>query len=85
MRPANHAAPSSPWEHAKDLLERPSFPHGLDAVNSLFSGRSQELDQIRNVLSMPNEDRQKRYVITGIGGIGKSELCLRLVEQLRSQ
>ncbi|KAJ5022565.1 acyl transferase/acyl hydrolase/lysophospholipase [Bipolaris maydis] len=54
-------------------------------VNSLFTGRLELVDRIQsalrnNKLGIP---KQKRLVITGIGGIGKSEVCLRVADLLR--
>jgi len=57
------------------------------AVNSLFTGRQdllQELDDIiRDALYCPWDRPQCRIVISGIGGQGKSEICLQLAQRLR--
>ena len=50
-----------------------------------FIGRSDALDNIQHKLLDNDIDVQKRYVITGMGGMGKSEICLRLTERVRSQ
>jgi Mrp family chromosome partitioning ATPase len=57
------------------------------SVNSLFTGRTDELNQIENAirrsLADTNVKLQKRYVITGMGGQGKSELCLNIANSMR--
>ena len=57
-------------------------------VNDLFTGRTELLLRIRNALhykkgSFP--DKQKRFVITGLGGLGKSEICLKVASQMREE
>jgi putative protein kinase ArgK-like GTPase of G3E family len=56
-------------------------------VNSLFTGRSELVERIHNALR--NNDmgttKQKRLVITGIGGIGKSEVCLQVADLMRDE
>lgn len=53
-------------------------------VNSLFTGRNDIIKEIKDavVSSTPNVN-QKRFVLTGIGGQGKSEVCLRVVNEVR--
>ncbi|KAL8825849.1 MAG: hypothetical protein Q9191_004162 [Dirinaria sp. TL-2023a] len=50
-----------------------------------FVGRTDVVNEIKNKLSEGNTESQKRYVITGIGGIGKSEICLRVIDKMRSK
>ncbi|KAF2875101.1 acyl transferase/acyl hydrolase/lysophospholipase [Massariosphaeria phaeospora] len=54
-------------------------------VNSLFTGRSELIERIHNALrnNDPGTTKQKRLVITGIGGIGKSEVCLQVADLMR--
>ncbi|KAH7380186.1 hypothetical protein BKA66DRAFT_420258 [Pyrenochaeta sp. MPI-SDFR-AT-0127] len=54
-------------------------------VNSLFTGRSQLIDRIQGALSDDGTSttKQKRLVITGIGGMGKSEVCLKIADLMR--
>lgn len=58
-------------------------------VNTLFTGRESILDRIQGTLnrSLIEKDLsvQCRVVITGIGGQGKSEVCLRLVNDMRQR
>ena len=53
------------------------------ATNRLFTGRIEILEKLSNVLEDNREKiyQQTRIAITGIGGLGKSELCLKLVEK----
>ena len=59
------------------------------SVNTLFTGREKILDDIKRALQ-PNNDssaliEQKRFVITGLGGQGKSEICLKLADLMREE
>ena len=58
------------------------------ALNTLFTGRDELLLRIQKALrynhtSSPN--KQKRFVITGLGGQGKSEICLKIANELRQE
>ncbi|KAH8648332.1 hypothetical protein BGZ60DRAFT_499727, partial [Tricladium varicosporioides] len=58
------------------------------AINDLFTGRTKLLRRIQKALdinhtSIPNH--QKRFVITGLGGQGKSEICLMVASQMRRE
>jgi hypothetical protein len=57
-------------------------------VNSLFTGRTQLLTKIEGALHHSNAidtGQQKRFVITGLGGQGKSEICLKIADLLRQE
>jgi hypothetical protein len=54
------------------------------SVNTLFTGRTEVLDRIeRAITPRVSEKKQRRFIITGIGGQGKSEICLRIADQVR--
>ncbi|KAL4885234.1 hypothetical protein BJY04DRAFT_214571 [Aspergillus karnatakaensis] len=55
------------------------------ATNSLFTGRKNELKEIISSLISRSPSVQTRFVITGIGGQGKSELCLVVANELRNR
>ncbi|KFY66945.1 hypothetical protein V496_01838, partial [Pseudogymnoascus sp. VKM F-4515 (FW-2607)] len=55
-------------------------------VNSLFTGRSRLLDRIQSAFRIDKASSakgQKRLVITGMGGQGKSEICLKVADLMR--
>ncbi|ETN38547.1 uncharacterized protein HMPREF1541_06583 [Cyphellophora europaea CBS 101466] len=58
------------------------------STNSLFTGRNAILDElkviIQNAVNEPTPDQQCRIVVTGIGGQGKSKLCLQLANRCRA-
>jgi Mrp family chromosome partitioning ATPase len=56
-------------------------------VNSLFTGRSELIAQIQSAIRTDDLDmtEQKRLVITGMGGMGKSEVCLRIANEMRQE
>ena len=58
------------------------------AVNSLFTGRSDLLSRIQKALqnqSISVVHKQRRFVITGLGGQGKSEICLQIASLMKQQ
>ncbi|KAF1937380.1 hypothetical protein EJ02DRAFT_385756, partial [Clathrospora elynae] len=54
-------------------------------LNSLFTGRTEVVERIQSALRKDGSDttKQKRVVITGIGGMGKSEVCLKVADLVR--
>ncbi|KAM0310604.1 hypothetical protein ACHAO8_007970 [Botrytis cinerea] len=57
-------------------------------INSLFTGRDELLRRIQKAIhcdSTSGPDKQKRFVITGLGGQGKSEICLQIANQMREE
>ncbi|KFY88696.1 hypothetical protein V500_06177 [Pseudogymnoascus sp. VKM F-4518 (FW-2643)] len=66
-------------------------------VNNLFTGRTELLDRMKKALSVIDTsltdkqkadinispDKQKIFVITGLGGQGKSEICLKVASLMR--
>ncbi|KAI1770819.1 TPR-like protein [Hypoxylon cercidicola] len=55
------------------------------SVNSMFTGRRDVVDKIKRALVPPTTDTQERFVVTGMGGQGKSEVCLKVANELREQ
>lgn len=56
-------------------------------LNSLFTGRTELLSRIQTVLCSDTTfaKKQKRFVITGLGGQGKSEICLQVADLLKDK
>jgi hypothetical protein len=56
-------------------------------VNTLFTGRTKILGKIKDALCPGDKsysgDLQRRFVITGLGGQGKSEVCLKVADLVR--
>ena len=58
------------------------------AVNRLFTGRAELLTRIIKTLRGDgpfHTSRQKRFVITGLGGQGKSEICLQVADLIKDE
>ena len=56
--------------------------------NSLFTGRYEELHRIKLLLTHSKSeqvDSPKILVITGLGGQGKSEICIKLAHEMREE
>ncbi|PVH91622.1 hypothetical protein DM02DRAFT_677987 [Periconia macrospinosa] len=53
-------------------------------TNTLFTGRRDVLGRIKNAIQ---DDLQQDgvFVITGLGGLGKSEICLKIANEMRSE
>lgn len=55
-------------------------------VNDLFTGRTGILNNIVNAISSSRRTQQQhRYIITGMGGQGKSEICLQIANKVRQE
>jgi hypothetical protein len=57
-------------------------------INNLFTGRGELLLRIQKSIHCDrtsSPDKQKRFVITGLGGQGKSEICLKVASQMRAE
>jgi len=58
------------------------------AINNLFTGRSDLLSRIQRAfqrVSISVAQRQRRFVITGLGGQGKSEICLQVANLIKQK
>ena len=52
--------------------------------NPFFTGREEILRRIKSAITITRDvNMQRRFVITGIGGQGKSEICLKIADQVR--
>jgi hypothetical protein len=57
-------------------------------ANCLFTGRVELLVRIKAILHSDNTasyKQQRRFVITGLGGQGKSEICLQVANSLKEE
>jgi hypothetical protein len=60
----------------------------FQSTNSLFTGRSELLGRIQNAFRLDENStrtEQKRFVITGMGGQGKSEVCVKAASLMREE
>lgn len=58
------------------------------AVNGLFTGRAELLRQVQDAFHgdrISGAEEQNRFVITGLGGQGKSEVCLKVASLMREE
>jgi hypothetical protein len=53
-------------------------------TNPLFTGRTEVLGRIKKVIQ-DDSNRDGVFVITGLGGMGKSEICLKIAHDMRSE
>lgn len=57
-------------------------------VNKLFTGRSEIIERIKRAIrddNAQNAGKQKVFVITSMGGMGKSEICLQVASILQEE
>ncbi|KAH8590733.1 hypothetical protein B0O99DRAFT_520880 [Bisporella sp. PMI_857] len=57
-------------------------------VSKLFTGRTELVLQVQAALRCDytfSTTRQRRFVITGMGGLGKSEVCLKVADLVREE
>ena len=55
-------------------------------VNNLFTGRTEIIAKIMNAISNSRHmTQQHRFIIGGMGGQGKSEICLQIANKLRQE
>ena len=58
-------------------------------VNSNFTGRTEVLAKIKDAIQSNHHaadaKQQQRFIITGMGGQGKSEVCLKIADMVRQQ
>jgi tetratricopeptide (TPR) repeat protein len=80
--------------HSSDLFLTVNASHTIGGnvhwivprpLNNLFTGRSDVLLRMEKALYGDHIDKQKRFVITGMGGQGKSEICLKFASQAREK
>jgi len=60
-------------------------PQGSSA---LFTGRANVIQEVEQRLCPPPtqlQDKQQRFVLVGMGGVGESEICLKVAETLRER
>ncbi|TVY32007.1 Protein SERAC1 [Lachnellula subtilissima] len=58
------------------------------AINNLFTGRTELIRKVRESLrnnQAIDSSKQRRFVITGLGGQGKSEICLKVASLMREE
>jgi len=53
-------------------------------TNNLFTGRAKLLERIKDAIRKYAPE-EKIFVITGLGGLGKSEVCLKIANEMRQE
>lgn len=55
-------------------------------VNNLFTGRTETITKITDAIKKSNgAQQQHRFIIMGMGGQGKSEICLHIANKVRQE
>ncbi|PFH46832.1 hypothetical protein AMATHDRAFT_7373 [Amanita thiersii Skay4041] len=55
-------------------------------LSSLFTGREEYLEKLRNYFNNPNTSLKRRmYLLYGLGGIGKTQICLKFIEEIEDE
>lgn len=77
LSPNNTAAGQSFSAAARALKPRPI--HLRKAVSDIYTGREAQLDLLQEYFAKPGPPEQRRVVIYGVGGSGKTEFCYKFV------
>jgi hypothetical protein len=64
------------------VQQGPSHKH-MPSCSPLFTGRKEYLDRLEQYFGRETDRRQrrKRFLLYGLGGTGKSQICLKFIEQ----
>ncbi|KAF8696484.1 hypothetical protein AX14_001567 [Amanita brunnescens Koide BX004] len=49
--------------------------------STLFTGRDEYLQRLRDYFSSSIGDNRKSFLLYGLGGIGKTQICLKFIEE----
>ena len=49
--------------------------------SALFTGRDEYLQKLRDYFNPSNGNERKSFLLYGLGGIGKSQICLKFIEE----
>jgi hypothetical protein len=69
----NHPATST------DLVLPPLPP--LKHSSTMFTGRDSYLKHLKNHFGFNSTGKRKLFLLHGIGGIGKTQICLKFIEE----
>lgn len=77
--PNNTTAGQSLSAAGQALKPRPI--HLRKAVSDIYTGRTTQLELLQEYLTKPGPPEQRRVVIYGVGGSGKTEFCYKFVHE----
>jgi Cdc6-like AAA superfamily ATPase len=46
-----------------------------------FTGRDKYLQELRDYFSSSTGEKRKTFLLYGLGGIGKTQICLKFIEE----
>ena len=49
--------------------------------STLFTGRDEYLQRLRDYFLSSIDDARKSFLLYGLGGIGKTQICLKFIEE----
>ena len=61
----------------------PAVPHlpPLKHSSTVFTGRDEYLQRLREYFSSSTGEKRKSFLLHGMGGIGKTQICLKFIEE----
>lgn len=59
--------------------------HVPRAISSIYTGREPLLNQLKALLGLADSNIQKRFVVYGMGGSGKTEFCCKFAQDNRNR
>ena len=63
-----------------DQAALPPLPP-LKHSSTLFTGHKDYLQKLRGYFSSGTEGQRKSFLLYGLGGIGKTQICLKFIEE----
>ncbi|KAF8628815.1 hypothetical protein AX14_011204 [Amanita brunnescens Koide BX004] len=70
-----HATPDNSDKQTPPLL----LP--MKHSSTMFTGRDKYLQRLRDYFSSSTEGQRKSFLLYGLGGIGKTQICLKFIEE----
>ena len=55
------------------------------ALSSIYTGREPLLGRLKTALSLADGSYQKRFIVYGMGGSGKTEFCCKFAQDNRNR
>ena len=61
----------------------PALPplHPTKHSSTVFTGRDEYLQRLRHYFLSSIDDKRKSFLLYGVGGIGKTQICLKFIEE----
>ena len=71
-------------EHASGVQDDTLFVPQKPNSSAIFTGRKDVLEKLKNHFAPADQDNKhkKSFLLFGMGGVGKTQICLKFVEEM---